>query len=714
MANTVNLYFDVSKQAITRTDTETVASGAINTLVANFDFCETWEGLYKFCRFEGAGGVLDVAIEDDKCVIPWEVIEAPSFTMACYGTRSTDVQLTTTKLAIKVYQSVNFITDEPLPPTPQLIDIYNHLAQNDLSDLATQTQVSAEATARTNADATLQGNINSEASTRAAADSELGARIDNIIAPSGDPSLTELADIRVGYNGATYPTAGDAVRGQVTQLSSEVDDLKRAAKTKYLPFENHGFIDVDGGGLYESENGRATDYVNVRLYDAIMVRTFISAGGYALAMYDANKSLIANLSVVGNSTWQNIEIDLTNSAYSQVVYVRASVVGSQRFDEASMLVSVNDSIADDVERKANVSDIFAVNAEFTVHGYVDVDGGGIYASENGRATNFVSVDGYDTVTAHVYISSGAYALAMYDANKSLLSAVSVIGNAAWQDLDIDLTESAYSNVAYVRASVYGSQRFNEARLAVFKKSAIAPRLDKVEEKLASVEEDLASIVGRHYGTFSVIGDSYSSFDGYMADSEAATWYPASNHGMDDTNDVENVEQTWWYKFANNYGSRLIENDSWSGSAISYDGYGEGTDDGKATSLVTRRNKLTTPELILVFGGTNDAWVANDSGTTATFLGDYVYSGWTETQLEKFRPALAYLLHNLKREHIGAKIVFMLNTGISSIEPSVDAICEHYGVSVLKLHDIAKAHSHPTEAGMTAIANQLTAFLKAGN
>ena len=48
------------------------------------------------------------------------------------------------------------------------------------------------------------------------------ARIDNITAPSGDPSLTELADIRVGADNVTYSTAGVSVRTQITNLQNQL------------------------------------------------------------------------------------------------------------------------------------------------------------------------------------------------------------------------------------------------------------------------------------------------------------------------------------------------------------------------------------------------------------------------------------------------------------------------------------------------------------
>lgn len=136
MPNTVNLFFEVTKAEIKRTDNEIVASGAVQTVVCNFSFCETWNGLYKFARFEGAGGVKDVRIDDDnKAVVPWEVIEAPSFRLACFGTKSSDVMLTTEKLPIKVYQSVNLIVNDALPidKTPELVEQYENLLNETLT-----------------------------------------------------------------------------------------------------------------------------------------------------------------------------------------------------------------------------------------------------------------------------------------------------------------------------------------------------------------------------------------------------------------------------------------------------------------------------------------------------------------------------------------------------------------------------------------------------
>lgn len=44
---------------------------------------------------------------------------------------------------------------------------------------------------------------------------------------------------------------------------------------------------------------------------------------------------------------------------------------------------------------------------------------------------------------------------------------------------------------------------------------------------------------------------------------------------------------------------------------------------------------------------------------------------------------------------------------------VDEACAHYGVPVVRLHDIDKTSNHPTAGGMTSICEQVCSFVLAG-
>lgn len=91
------------------------------------------------------------------------------------------------------------------------------------------TNLAAEVAARQAADNTLQSNINSEASIRATADAALQSQINQLIAPEGAaPSAAEVENARVGADGAVYPTLGDAIRGQVTDVKDAISGVEGA------------------------------------------------------------------------------------------------------------------------------------------------------------------------------------------------------------------------------------------------------------------------------------------------------------------------------------------------------------------------------------------------------------------------------------------------------------------------------------------------------
>lgn len=201
-------------------------------------------------------------------------------------------------------------------------------------------------------------------------------------------------------------------------------------------------------------------------------------------------------------------------------------------------------------------------------------------------------------------------------------------------------------------------------------------------------------------TVSILGDSYSTFEGYTTPLENEQWYFKTKR---DRTDVEKVEQTWWWILCDEYGLQLEINNSYSGSTISYSGYyGR---DYKDRSFITRAPNIGNPDIILVFGATNDDWAGAPLGTLK-------YEGWSEEDLYFFRPAMTYLANYLTDNHPKAKIYFIVNDCLKDeITATIREVCNHYGISVVELRNIAKKTSHPTVAGMRQIAEQVGTALK---
>lgn len=206
----------------------------------------------------------------------------------------------------------------------------------------------------------------------------------------------------------------------------------------------------------------------------------------------------------------------------------------------------------------------------------------------------------------------------------------------------------------------------------------------------------ATPLADRYGTFAVLGDSYSTFMGFTDPLENAQWYPHAGNAM------ASVEQTWWKLFERESGVELVHNNSFSGSTICTHSWNNSTD--LVNSFVGRVDNLRKAGLIIVEGATND----NNAGSA---LGEYVWSGFTDAQKRTFRGGTAYVIDFLQKKYPESKVIFMLNNGLrSDINESVQVVCDHYNVPVLKLADITKIEDHPDVGGMEAICEQLMRML----
>lgn len=212
---------------------------------------------------------------------------------------------------------------------------------------------------------------------------------------------------------------------------------------------------------------------------------------------------------------------------------------------------------------------------------------------------------------------------------------------------------------------------------------------------------VCSLASAQKKAVSILGDSYSTYEGYVTPETNEMWYYAKSDR--NTTDVQDVKQTWWHQLITRQGWKLCQNNSYSGSTISYHGY-SGNDYSKR-SFLTRMDNLGNPDIIFIFGATNDSWAGAP-------VGEYQYERLSEANFWTFRPAMARMLEWMTNRYVGVDIYFLLNDGLrQEINESIRTICQHYGVKCIELHDIDKKSGHPSVKGMQQIADQIVEALK---
>ena len=198
----------------------------------------------------------------------------------------------------------------------------------------------------------------------------------------------------------------------------------------------------------------------------------------------------------------------------------------------------------------------------------------------------------------------------------------------------------------------------------------------------------------------IFGDSYSTFKGYIPEGYAS-YYPVETH-----KDIFDASKTWWKMLADETGSEIILNNSWSGSTVCNIGWRG--DCSNTSSFICRLNKLKEAgffdknniDRVFVFGGTNDSWIGNP-------FGEVKYYDWTNDDLNIPLPGYCYFMDKLLNIVKKEKVHVIVNCGLKTeFENGIVALCNHYGVGYTLLSEIDKIAGHPTYLGITKIKTQI--------
>lgn len=224
---------------------------------------------------------------------------------------------------------------------------------------------------------------------------------------------------------------------------------------------------------------------------------------------------------------------------------------------------------------------------------------------------------------------------------------------------------------------------------------------------------------------SILGDSISTFAGYIPKADGINLAHRPRYPQD--NLLTDVNDTWWMKLIITLEAELGVNDSWAGSTVSNFRDHNEKDFGPdaAMASLTRIKNLGangTPDLIIFFGGTNDAGKMIEKGS---FYPSHVLD-LSALKWNSFADAYSQTLLRLRHFYPKSQIIVISpsisggyydNARLSEFADIALKICLHYNIKCVDLRtsgltvDMLPDTLHPNSEGMEHIYRSLLNKLK---
>lgn len=320
----------------------------------------------------------------------------------------------------------------------------------------------------------IQSGLSQEISTRASGDQLLQSQIDQIVAPSGTidgASAAEVENARVGVDATTYASLGEAIRGQVGNLKSDI--------TKVVC---NNLIGEDTA-LYP---------VKIESGDKIAVSTsdgsiFSTDSTLSIYFYDANKVYLTNATLKNGLSYRVIPFTISNIRYISLSETTSAPLMVNYGDTPLTYEPYFAPIKTEVDKLKNGDYKFG-DPEFVEGKYIDYSTGVItsesaykYAEYRIEAFRGLHITG---TTACVPNSNPG--IVWYDSNMNRIDGVrnTIAGNYSFiYDVTIP------NNASYIRISLrIASENLWTNPVVINGNTALAPATNKLLEEIPNKVE----------------------------------------------------------------------------------------------------------------------------------------------------------------------------------------------------------------------------------
>lgn len=541
---------------------------------------------------------------------------------------------------------------------------------------------------------TAEGSISSLGSRMSTAETDidvLDARVDQIVAPSGEaPSAAEVSDARVGTNGATYPAVGDAIRNQVKSVKNSMDSvlLKEFGVESFASFDAYSAnsASVTATGVYPCVmyNKIVTGIVSaiklkVHTAGKLSVGYYNGTSGSGGILYDPSKVVITNELTIASTGEMVVQLpnpfivpdgasllfglstdtlkwlyggDGNDKGFAYVVYgegyqyptfeVSSAKIGITAYSYSdSQKINAIDESLDSIEtylKGENTVVLDGYDTNNTEHGTYNTSPYILLKDLTRKyyITDFlVNVRFAGSITIGTIKKSDAVQGASYDINKLKIHETIPVSSVGVQTIklkapmELPTDEYAFIGIPSDTAGhYYGSQGADHGFLFVANGNVYAFSIGSVNVALYGTEYNLDEMQKPSIYEGKKISILGDSISTFLG------YIPEGNATYYPSGTVQSVADTWWYKLYTALGMTLEVNNSWSGSRVTT------TAGDTSAGCMTRCQGLgTNPDVIIVWMGINDF-------NNEVALGSYDGTTSLPSVTTTFREAYAIMLNKI--------------------------------------------------------------------